>query len=203
MLSGAMSSFRCACAPLGYLVLCSPWRTPLSSMLHITTAALFWMRDWAQLPAPMCACWSMHLKDGCLRCAGEAAAAGAPALHVVYINTSLRTKALAHAAVPTITCTSSNVVQTVLQVFWQLTHLRLLTLLRSVCCEAGLCLACTSALGRHEHPGLQQAQHPLSKSRQWIQAVNGWGTARKLSVRELSYHRALCDTHARGGVCGF
>ena len=44
-----------------------------------------------------------------------AAAEAAPALHVVYINTSLRTKALAHAAVPTITCTSSNVVATVLQ----------------------------------------------------------------------------------------
>ena len=39
-----------------------------------------------------------------------------PGLHVVYINTSLRTKALSHAVVPTITCTSSNVVQTVLQV---------------------------------------------------------------------------------------
>ena len=39
-----------------------------------------------------------------------------PGLHVVYINTSLRTKALSHAMVPTITCTSSNVVQTVLQV---------------------------------------------------------------------------------------
>ena len=38
-----------------------------------------------------------------------------PGLHVIYINTSLRTKALAHAQVPTITCTSSNVVQTVLQ----------------------------------------------------------------------------------------
>ncbi len=36
------------------------------------------------------------------------------ALHVVYINTSLRTKAKAHALVPTITCTSSNVVKTVL-----------------------------------------------------------------------------------------
>lgn len=46
----------------------------------------------------------------------EAAADGHPGLHVVYINTSLRTKALAHAAVPTITCTSSNVVNTVLQV---------------------------------------------------------------------------------------
>ena len=44
-----------------------------------------------------------------------AAAAEVPrALHVVYINTSLRTKAMAHAIVPTITCTSSNVVQTVL-----------------------------------------------------------------------------------------
>lgn len=38
-------------------------------------------------------------------------------LHVVYINTSLRTKARAHARVPTITCTSSNVVQTVLSTF--------------------------------------------------------------------------------------
>ncbi|TPV92854.1 MAG: hypothetical protein B7733_23460 [Myxococcales bacterium FL481] len=38
-------------------------------------------------------------------------------LHVVYINTSLRTKAHAHHLVPTITCTSSNVVQTVLSAF--------------------------------------------------------------------------------------
>jgi len=37
------------------------------------------------------------------------------ALHVIYINTSLITKAEAHARVPTITCTSSNVVRTVLQ----------------------------------------------------------------------------------------
>lgn len=36
-------------------------------------------------------------------------------LHVVYINTSLRTKAVAQQIVPTITCTSSNVVQTILQ----------------------------------------------------------------------------------------
>eukprot|EP00899_Mesostigma_viride_P003049 jgi/Mesvir1/12745/Mv20420-RA.1 len=41
-------------------------------------------------------------------------------LHVVYINTSLETKARAHALVPTITCTSSNVVQTVLQAFAQI-----------------------------------------------------------------------------------
>jgi quinolinate synthase len=38
-------------------------------------------------------------------------------LHVVYINTSLRTKARSHATLPTITCTSSNVVQTVLAAF--------------------------------------------------------------------------------------
>lgn len=55
-----------------------------------------------------------------LRAAAERAQRDAePALHVVYINTSLRTKARAHAAVPTITCTSSNVVQTVLQAFAQ------------------------------------------------------------------------------------
>ena len=37
------------------------------------------------------------------------------AVHVIYINTALDTKANANAIVPTITCTSSNVVQTVLQ----------------------------------------------------------------------------------------
>ncbi len=45
-------------------------------------------------------------------------ASGVPrALHVVYINTSLRTKAEAHARVPTITVTSSNVVKTILTAF--------------------------------------------------------------------------------------
>eukprot|EP00249_Psilotum_nudum_P022551 c28560_g1_i1 orf=594-2804(-) len=49
----------------------------------------------------------------------ESASESGPALHVIYINTSLETKARAHAIVPTITCTSSNVVQTVLQAFAQ------------------------------------------------------------------------------------
>lgn len=49
----------------------------------------------------------------------EQAAATPNALHVVYINTSLRTKAQAQHRVPTITCTSSNVVRTVLQTFAQ------------------------------------------------------------------------------------
>lgn len=44
-------------------------------------------------------------------------------LHVVYINTSLWTKAKAHALVPTITCTSSNVVRTVLTAFSQIDDL--------------------------------------------------------------------------------
>lgn len=42
------------------------------------------------------------------------------ALHVIYINTSLRTKGKAHALVPTITCTSSIVVNTVLTAFAQI-----------------------------------------------------------------------------------
>ena len=41
--------------------------------------------------------------------------AGGNALHVVYINTSLETKAVSASLVPTITCTSSNVLQTLLQ----------------------------------------------------------------------------------------
>jgi quinolinate synthase len=45
----------------------------------------------------------------------QQAAKSEHALHVVYINTSLMTKAQSHAVVPTITCTSSNVVNTVLQ----------------------------------------------------------------------------------------
>jgi quinolinate synthase len=41
-------------------------------------------------------------------------------VHVVYINTSLRTKGKAHSLVPTITCTSSNVLSTVLSCFAQI-----------------------------------------------------------------------------------
>ncbi|KAL2933471.1 Quinolinate synthase chloroplastic [Bienertia sinuspersici] len=48
-----------------------------------------------------------------------------PSLHVIYINTSLETKAHAHELVPTITCTSSNVVQTILQAFAQVPDLSL------------------------------------------------------------------------------
>lgn len=44
-------------------------------------------------------------------------------MHVIYINTSLLTKAKAHALVPTITCTSSNVVRTILQAFAQVEDL--------------------------------------------------------------------------------
>ncbi|CAN6360718.1 unnamed protein product [Urochloa humidicola] len=46
-----------------------------------------------------------------------------PSLHVIYINTSLETKAHAHEIVPTITCTSSNVVPTILQAFAQIPDL--------------------------------------------------------------------------------
>jgi quinolinate synthase len=46
-------------------------------------------------------------------------------LHVIYINTSLSVKARAHHLVPTITCTSSNVVPTVLQAFAQVPDLHL------------------------------------------------------------------------------
>jgi len=38
-----------------------------------------------------------------------------PVLHVVYINTSLETKAISSSIIPTITCTSSNVLKTILQ----------------------------------------------------------------------------------------
>ena len=44
-------------------------------------------------------------------------------LHVIYINTSLQVKAYAHTKVPTITCTSSNVVQTILQADAQISDL--------------------------------------------------------------------------------
>lgn len=46
----------------------------------------------------------------------EMASKDYPSLHVIYINTSLETKAYAHELVPTITCTSSNVMPTILQV---------------------------------------------------------------------------------------
>lgn len=50
----------------------------------------------------------------------ERAAATPRSLHVVYINTSLRLKALAHHRVPTLTVTSSNVVRATLQAFAQI-----------------------------------------------------------------------------------
>ncbi|XP_078432643.1 quinolinate synthase [Wolffia australiana] len=50
----------------------------------------------------------------------EEASRSRTSLHVIYINTSLETKAQGHELVPTITCTSSNVVQTILQAFAQL-----------------------------------------------------------------------------------
>ena len=43
-----------------------------------------------------------------------------PSLHVIYINTSLETKATSSSIVPTITCTSSNVLQTLLQASHQI-----------------------------------------------------------------------------------
>ena len=46
-------------------------------------------------------------------------------LHVIYINTGLDVKARSHAVVPTITCTSSNVVQTILQAAAQIPELAL------------------------------------------------------------------------------
>src|SRR5664280_1215310 len=49
----------------------------------------------------------------------EQAARTPRSIHVVYINTSLATKAAAEARLPTLTCTSSNVVSMVLQCFAQ------------------------------------------------------------------------------------
>jgi quinolinate synthase len=74
----------------------------------------------------------------------QAAAKGKPALHVVYINTSLETKARSNAILPTITCTSSNVLQTILTASSQIPNLdiyygpdtymgeNLLTMLRTI-----------------------------------------------------------------------
>jgi len=45
------------------------------------------------------------------------------ALHVVYINTSMHSKAMAQSTIPTITCTSSNVVFTILQAFAEIPDL--------------------------------------------------------------------------------
>jgi len=51
---------------------------------------------------------------------------GCVPLHVIYINTSLETKAVSSSIVPTITCTSSNVVQTIMQAASEIPNLRIL-----------------------------------------------------------------------------
>lgn len=48
------------------------------------------------------------------------------ALHVIYINTSLETKAISNSIVPTITCTSSNVMPTILQASAELPEMKIL-----------------------------------------------------------------------------
>lgn len=48
------------------------------------------------------------------------------ALHVVYINTSLETKAISNSIVPTITCTSSNVLNTILTASAQIPDLKIM-----------------------------------------------------------------------------
>ena len=48
------------------------------------------------------------------------------ALHVVYINTSLETKAVSSSIVPTITCTSSNVMSTMLQASAQIPDIKIM-----------------------------------------------------------------------------
>jgi quinolinate synthase len=49
-----------------------------------------------------------------------------PSLHVIYINTSLETKAISSSIVPTITCTSSNVLATLLQAGAQIPNVQIL-----------------------------------------------------------------------------
>lgn len=53
------------------------------------------------------------------KCASDSHQQHKKSLHVVYINTSLETKAISSSIMPTITCTSSNVLQTILQSSYQ------------------------------------------------------------------------------------
>lgn len=59
-----------------------------------------------------------------MNCLGTASGSP-PSLHVIYINTSLETKAYAQELVPTITCTSSKAVQSILQAFAQIPDLNI------------------------------------------------------------------------------
>eukprot|EP00568_Trieres_chinensis_P003502 CAMPEP_0183301918 /NCGR_PEP_ID=MMETSP0160_2-20130417/7882_1 /TAXON_ID=2839 ORGANISM="Odontella Sinensis, Strain Grunow 1884" /NCGR_SAMPLE_ID=MMETSP0160_2 /ASSEMBLY_ACC=CAM_ASM_000250 /LENGTH=609 /DNA_ID=CAMNT_0025464623 /DNA_START=103 /DNA_END=1932 /DNA_ORIENTATION=+ len=52
--------------------------------------------------------------------------ADSKSLHVVYINTSLETKAVSASIVPTITCTSSNVLNTILQASAQIPDVKIM-----------------------------------------------------------------------------
>jgi len=137
--------------------------------------------------------------------AAEAAQEGAPALHVVYINTSLRSKAASHAAMPTITCTSSNVVSTVLSAFAAVPGLRLFygpdaymganlaSLLESV---AGLGDAAAAALHpAHTAASLRSARSRLAYFEEGTCAVHhmfGGGVAGTVAAR---YGDALLAAH--------
>jgi len=62
----------------------------------------------AAADAPEYTAWLRKARD-------TSAAAGHAAVHVVYINTSLAAKAAAQSVMPTVSCTSSNVVRTIQQ----------------------------------------------------------------------------------------
>jgi quinolinate synthase len=48
-----------------------------------------------------------------------------PAMHVIYVNTGIHIKGLAQQIIPTITCTSSNVMKLVLQAYAQIPNLHI------------------------------------------------------------------------------
>lgn len=111
-------------------------------------------------------------------------------VHVVYINTSLRTKARADAVVPTVTCTSSNVLTTILQAASQIP-------------DANIFYGPDTYMGRNLQEMIRNLAEMPDEEIQQIHPAHTAESVRSLLPRLHTFHDGTCIVHDMFGedVC--
>jgi quinolinate synthase len=135
----------------------------------------------------------------------ERAAKTPRSLHIVYVNTSLRVKAEAQRIVPTITCTSSNVVPLMLQAFAQVPDLHVWfgpdtymgnNLASMLTAYAGLDAAAASALHpQHTPASLSSARERFHRFEQGVCIVHHMFGDDVVQRVQREYPDALITAH--------
>ncbi len=109
------------------------------------------------------------------------------ALHVVYINTSLRSKAIAHQYLPTITCTSSNVLQTILQASAEKP-------------EVQICYGPDTYMGRNLQVMLEQISNMSDAQIAEVHSGHTGNSIRRLLKQYRYYKQGNCIVHHMFGA---